>query len=289
MGLNPFNWRYVMKFKTAVLLGVLFCWALIPSAHASERLFTYTYEPETMPQGAFEFENWATLRAVRNNKVGKNHYTRWDLRQELEYGVTDNYSLSFYLNEVSEYFRNPATNAKTNKFEFDGVSIENKWMVLDPVRNAVGLSLYLEPRIGNGEFELEEKIILGQRFGANKEWKWAFNAVHATEWEDSDSGTKTEGELEFDLGITRELGKHWNLGVELRNHNELPDYKTWEHTAFFVGPVVTYHRENWWATFTFLTQVYGHNRISPDPDGNANLVLDEHELFNARLIIGVSF
>jgi len=272
-----------------VIFGALFHLALITSVHATERLFTYTYEPETMPRGALEFEQWITSRFIRNETVGQEHYMRWDLREELEYGVTDNYTISMYLNEKSEYFRNPATHKKTNEFKFESVSIENKLMVLDPAKNTVGLSLYVEPSIGNGEFELEEKVILGQRFGHDKEWKWAFNAVHATEWEDSDSGTKTEGELEFDLGITRELGKHWNLGVELRNHNELPDYKTWEHTAFFVGPVVTYHRENWWATFTFLTQVYGHNRISPDPDGNANLVLDEHELFNARLIIGVSF
>lgn len=261
-------------------------------AHASERLFTYTYEPETMPQGAFEFENWTTLRAVRNNKVGQNHYTRWDLRQELEYGVTDNYSLSFYLNEVSEYFRNPATNAKTNTFKFDGVSIENKWMVLDPVRNAVGLSLYLEPRIGNGEFELEEKIILGQRFGANKEWKWAFNAVHATEWKDSEKPgkkTETEGELEFDLGLTREVGKHWNLGVEFRDTNKIPEYDRWEHSALFVGPAINYHRENWWTTLTFMTQVYGDNNKSPDPDGNSHFDLEEYERFNARLIIGISF
>lgn len=273
----------------AVILGVLFYVTFITSACATERLFTYTYEPETMPRGALEFEQWITSRFIRNDTVGQDHYTRWDLREEAEYGVTDNYTLALYLNEKSEYFRDPATHKKTNEFEFKGVSIENKLLILDPAKNPVGLSLYLEPSIGNGEFELEEKIILGQRFGHDKEWKWAFNAVHATEWEDSDGGTKTEGELEFDLGITREFGKHWNVGVELRNHNELPDYDTWEHAAFFVGPVVTYHRENWWATFTFLTQAYGYNRVSPDPDGNSNLVLDEHELFNARLIIGISF
>lgn len=281
-----------MKLNRSLWIVVLLFSTWISNASATERLFTYTYEPETMPQGAFEVENWVTYRSTRNDAVGQNHYTRWDLRQEFEYGVTDNYLISFYLNEKSEYFRDPTTHDKTNEFKFEGVSIENKWMVLDPAKNLVGLSLYLEPTIGNGEFELEEKIILGQRFGANKEWKWAFNAVHATEWEDAedpDKGTETEGELEFDFGITREMNKHWNLGVEFRNHNEFPDYESHEHTAFFVGPVVNFRQENWWATFTFLTQVYGKNYTDPDPDGNSSLVLDEHELFNARLIIGISF
>lgn len=283
-----------MKFRQIVFLSALGLFlSLTTIAHAMERYFTYTYEPETMPQGALEFEQWVTLRAIRNDEVGQEHFTRWDLREELEYGVTDNWTLSLYLNQKSEYFRDPETHEKASEFEFEGVSIENKWMVLDPASNAVGLSLYLEPTIGNGEFELEEKIILGQRFGAHSEWKWAFNATHATEWKDSedpDKGTETEGELEFTFGLTREMDKHWFLGVEFRNHNEFPEYDEWEHSAYFVGPAVTFRQENWWASLTVLAQVYGDNENDGiDPDGESNLVLDAHELINARLIVGISF
>ncbi len=262
------------------------------NAEANERLFTYTYEPETMPQGGLEFEQWATLRSIRNDEVGQNHYTRWDLRQELEYGVTDYYTLSLYLNEKSEYFRDPATNTKTDDFSFDGVSLENKWMILNPAEHPIGLSLYLEPRLGNGEFELEEKIILGQRFGANQDWKWAFNATHATEWKDAeepDEDDETEGELEFTFGITKQLNKNWNLGVEFRNHNEIPEYDDWAHTVFFVGPVVTYRAEKWWISVTAMAQVYGKNYQDVDPDGEPDFVLDEHEYINVRCIIGISF
>ncbi|HTL70141.1 MAG TPA: DUF6662 family protein [Candidatus Eisenbacteria bacterium] len=278
-----------MRIWKGVLAGVLMFGAACPAAMATTRNFTYTYEPETMPQGAFEFEEWTTLRETRSNRVGQNHYTRWDLKQEFEYGVTDNYSLSLYLNEVSEYFREPGTNAKTNDFDFDGVSFENRLMVLDPAKNAVGLTLYLEPRFGNGEIELEEKVILGQRWDR---WKWAFNVSHATEWKDAEAPgeeDETEGELEFDFGATYELNQHWNLGVEFRNQNQFPEYENLERSVFYVGPVVSYRRENWWATLTFLTQCYGTNDTSPDPDGNNSLELEDHELFNVRLIIGISF
>ena len=278
--------------RTASLVACLTT-LLAQGGFASERNFTYAYEPETMPQGALEFEQWTTLRAGRNNQVGQNHYTRWDLRQELEYGVTDNYTLSLYLNEKSEYYRNPSTHAKTDTFAFDGVSLENKWLVADPSKSKVGLSFYLEPRFASGETELEEKLILGQRFGKDKEWKWAFNVSHATEWKDSDTpgkGTETTGELEFDFGVARELNKRWNLGVEFRNLSKFPEYKTsTSYTAFFVGPVLKYHQEKWWAAFTFLTQVYGDNQASPDPDGRSSLVLDKLERFNARLILGIDF
>ena len=54
--------------------------ALRRAAHATDRLFTYVYEPETMPKGAMEFEQWATWRGGRTEAVGQDKYSRWDLR-----------------------------------------------------------------------------------------------------------------------------------------------------------------------------------------------------------------
>ena len=275
----------VEKKKLWVVLSFLLMFSA--NAFASERLFTYVYEPETMPQGATEFENWVTLRTQRNDAVGQHHYNKWKFRQELEVGVTDNYTVSIYLNESYETFstkEGEETTSKTRESAFDGVSIENRLMVLNPAVNPVGLTLYFEPRFFGEELELEEKIILGQRI---RDWKWAFNISHATEWfNDFD---KKEGELEFTFGLTREINKRWNLGLEFRNHNELPEYKKWENTVFFVGPVVTYRQERWWVTVTALAQVYGKNYQNEDPDGKSNFELEGHEYLNVRCVIGIDF
>jgi hypothetical protein len=272
-----------MRLGPELLLGALcFALAFLP-ASGSERYFSYTYEPETMPQSAFEFEQWLTLRAGRNKAVGQENFNRWELREELEYGVTDNYTVSLYLHGSLENFHDPLTDRDHSRFHFDGVSLENRYLVLNPADHAVGLALYLEPRLADGEAELEERIILGQRHG---EWKWALNLTHATDW--SEDFHATEGEVEVSLGITRHLSPRWSLGVEARDHNELPDYAKWENTALYVGPVVTYQRDKWWATLTVMPQVFGAN-FDGDPDRNANLELQGHERWNARLIVGISF
>src|SRR2546426_5119369 len=232
------------------------------TASATERFFTYTYEPETMPQGLWEYEQWVTLRAVRNETVGQENFNRWELRHELEYGVTDNYTLALYLNESLQNFRDPESHHNISHFQFDGVSLENRYLVLNPADRPVGLALYLEPRISGDEAELEQKIILGQRFG---DWKWALNLTHATEW--SEDFHATEGEVEVSLGVTRHLNNHWSVGLEARDHNELPEYRIWENTALYIGPVVTYRQEKWWATLTVMPQVFGAN-FHGDPDGN---------------------
>jgi hypothetical protein len=261
----------------AVLVAVL----SVSAASATERFFTYTYEPEVLPQGAAEFEQWITLGTQRNDQVGQHNYNRWDFREELEYGVTDNYSLSLYLNAKSESYQDPVTGNSSSSFDFDGISLENRYMLLNPAEHVIGLTLYLEPRYSGEEAELEEKIIIGQRFG---DWKWALNIGHATEWNLNDHAT--EGELELDFGLTRRLNNRWSLGIELRDHNELPEYSEWENTALFVGPVATYTQEKWWATLSILPQVYGKN-FNGDPDGNSGLELEGHERLNVRLVIGI--
>jgi hypothetical protein len=273
-----------MSAAKKILGGLLVSGLCAASTTATERRFTYSYEPETMPKGAREFEQWVTLRTQRTSggTVQQENFNEWEIREELEYGVTDNYTIGFYLNASAESFRDTSVSPASDEseFEFKGISLENRYMVLNPANHAVGLALYLEPTFSGEEAELEQKIIFGQRHG---DWKWALNLVHATEWEDNFH--ETEGELEATFGITRDLGANWSVGLELRNHNELPEYESWEHTALFLGPVVSYRRENWWATLTVLPQIYGRN-YNGDPDGNSSLVLDEHERVNIRLLIG---
>jgi hypothetical protein len=271
-----------MKTGKTIALGIVFGAAVAMSARADERLFTYTYEPETTPKGTFEFEQWVTSRLGRNSTAGQNDYQRWQFREEFEYGVTDNYTVSLYVNHDYEHFKD-SLGQNNSSYDFTGISLENKYMILNPAEHVVGLTLYLEPTYDGKNFELEQKIILGQRYG---DWKWALNLVHATEWEDH--FTSTEGEFEVDFGLAYQLSPRWAVGFEIRDHNELPEYSEWENTALYIGPVVSYKRERWWAALTVMPQVYGAN-YTGDPDGDPSLELEGHERWNVRLLFGYSF
>lgn len=272
-----------MKLNRVLLPAILAGLVATASTRADERRFTYVYEPETLPQGAFELENWVTFRSQRTAAVGKDDYVRWDLRQELEYGVTDRYTVALYLNQTAQDYRDPAKGVDTSSFDWKGVSLENRYNVLNPAEHKIGLTLYLEGRYSGEEAALEQKLILGQRHG---NWKWAFNLEHETEWKDS--LRKREGELGASLGVARDLGKHWALGFEFRNENVLPQYHSWENSALFLGPALSYRHEKWWAALTVMPQIYGWNNSSSQ-DGNQNLDLNDHERINIRLLFGFNF
>ena len=146
-------------------------------------------------------------------------------------------------------------------------------MLLSPHLNPVGVLLYFETRYDGGELELEEKLVLEHIFA--EKWILAANIVGEEEWEFEDEGTKTEGTLELDWGLSYLVNERWSVGVEARNHREYPEYDEEEHSAWFVGPNIHYGTGKWWATLTVLPQVTD--------------VLDEHEEVEVRLIAGVFF
>ena len=267
----------------SVIAGITGALGLAGSVLAHERVFTYTYEPATPPKGELEFEQHVTSRLGRNSSVGQTAFHRLQLSEEIEYGVTDNYQVSLYFNHQYEHFHDPATGQRTSNYRQQGFSLENKYQVLNPTEHAIGLALYLEPTYNGTDFELEQKLILGQRHGA---WRWALNLTHATEWQNHFRGE--EGEVEASFGIARQVSSRWSLGFEVRDHNEIPEYARWENTAVYLGPVLGYKRRGWFATLSVMPQIYGANYIG-NPDNNPHLDLEGHERLNVRLICGFDF
>jgi len=273
-----------MKHKTVAALTVVSITGLLclPSARATDRLFTYTYEPEGMPKGAAEFEQWVTLRSQRSRHVGKENYNRWDLREEFEYGVTDNYTIDFYLNTKAESYRD-SSGMDESSFEFAGVSLANRFNLVNPATHRVGFTLYLEPTFAGSEAAFEQKLIFGQRHGR---WKWALNLIHETEWEDNFH--ETVGKFEATFGLSRELTPNWHLGFEARSANETVEYKEWESSAVYLGPAIHYRRENWWATLSIMPQVWGRD-YDGNTDRTSGLDLAHNERLHLRLIFGIHF
>ncbi|KAB2653517.1 MAG: hypothetical protein DVB33_02780 [Verrucomicrobia bacterium] len=267
----------------SIATRILFAAFIASSALADERIFTYSYEPSVEPKGDLEFEQHVTSRIGRNADVGQPSFHRVQIREEIEYGVTDNYQVALYFNHHYENFKDPATGQRRSDYRQTGFSLENIYMLLDPTDHRVGLALYLEPTYDGPNFELEQKIIIGQRHG---DWRWALNLTHATEWENH--FREKEGEVELSFGIARKLGSNWTLGIEVRDHNEIPEYRRWENTALYVGPVVCYKRSGWFGTLSVMPQLYGAN-YTGNPDNNTHLELEGHERINIRLIFGFGF
>ena len=291
-----------MKFRAGALLAAstAFC-ALATPARADEQYFGYTYSAEVLGKGATETELWVTDRRGKD----EGHFDAQDYRLELEHGFTDRLTVAGYANFAGHHIRGlePDFERTDRDFAFRGLSAEFKYNVLSPYKDGVGLTLYAEPgwsRIHGGgekgtEYELEVKAILQKNF-LDDRLIWASNLTFEPEWEkekhvdavtgDVESEWEKELKLEVSTGLTYRVAPGWYAGVEGRYASVYPDWTNGLHretSAVFAGPAIHYGGRKWWATLSYLPQLFG----SPSPGGSR--ALDEFEKRELRLKLGYNF
>jgi hypothetical protein len=259
--------------KKLIRVGILALLAGAFNTQAGYRPFTYTYDTYPMGQGNFELEQWVTLKRHTGEDSG---YSRWDFREEIEYGVTDNLRLALYLPKWQV-----EDSRERNGARFDQVSLEAIYLLSNPVTDAIGVGLYGEVGLGErGEVESEFKLLLHKDVGA---WTLAYNLIAETGVENvGRSGDHdVEGVLGHSLGLSYVLGKSWRLGGEAVVETILEDWRRYDHTTVYAGPAISYMggnfgrgSANWWISVTPTFQLTSR---ADEPD------------YVTRMIAGLSF
>jgi len=291
-----------MEIRVGALAAFTGLCALSAPAYADEQYFDYTYSAEVLGKGETEAELWATDRRGK----GDGHYDAQDYRIELEHGFTNRLTVSGYANFVSHRIRGlePDFEDVDRDFAFQGLSAEFKYNVLSPFKDGFGLTLYAEPgwsRIHSvegekgTEYELELKAILQKNF-LDDRLIWAANLTFEPEWEkekeldpvtaETESEWEKELKLEVSSGLSYRVAPGWYAGLEGRYASVYPDWTNGLHRetyAVFAGPAIHYSGRRWWATATYLPQLFG----SPSPHGSR--ALGEYEKRELRLKVGYNF
>ncbi|MGZ5020176.1 MAG: DUF6662 family protein [Chthoniobacterales bacterium] len=265
-----------MKF---LFVGVTFFSFLVSAARADENPFAFTYTTEVLPKGRWEFEQWATGRWQKEAGT----YNVVALREELEYGVTDNFQLALYLNHHYVDAKNnlpaedPARPGRRlrgayvtdgedvpvghdprtsyRNYRFESVSIEAIYRLLDVDERPIGLALYLEPEWGRDARGVEAKILL-QKNWMEERLVWAANINFEFEAEKNEGGDfEDSGALEFFTGLSYRVASHWQTGLEFWNHHEFDGLTTHEYCAYFIGPTIQYATKRWSVMLGYLRQL----------------------------------
>lgn len=169
-----------------------------------------------------------------------------DFRHEIEYGVTDKFQVSLYL---ADWFY--VASRDRSGFGYSDSAIELIYNLTNPVDDPIGLSIYGEIKAGDRLLELESKLIAQKNLGR---LILAYNATLESIWEGDALGER-EGEFSQALGASYEISPRISAGVELLHEFVFPDWHDRGSIRnFFVGPNVSYRRQNWFVTVTALAQ-----------------------------------
>jgi hypothetical protein len=302
-----------MKFRSAFAVTFLLCF-VIERSHAD--IFAWTYTTDLTTKGETEFEQWVTTRWQKEH----GNYEVVDFREELEYGVIENFQLALYLNHHYVYANNdvpaedpahpgkrlpgvyetggedvrPGHNPATrfDSYRFDSVSLEAIYRLLNSNKHPVGLALYFEPTIGDQQRELEWKVIVEKHWFEDR-LVWALNINYGLEFERTDPDNELDGVFEWFTAASYSFVRNWSAGLEFWNHHEFADATVHEHSAYFLGPTIHYEGKRWSATLGFLYQLPIGQAFSHENKEFAvhnNYILgDEHEKYYVRLRVGFDF
>ena len=160
-------WMPHMKLVSA-LAALLFC---VSNAKAHEAIFAWTYTTDLTAKGHGEFEQWITPRWEKEH----GSYSVIDFREEVEYGVSDDFQIALYLNHHYVYTNDdiPVANPVDPKrrlrgvyetggeevhaghdpatpfdsYHFGSVSFESIYRLLSPYKTAIGLGFISSPAL----------------------------------------------------------------------------------------------------------------------------------------------
>ncbi|HXX95354.1 MAG TPA: hypothetical protein VEN81_17155, partial [Planctomycetota bacterium] len=159
--------RWASAARAAAVAAAVLC-SQAPWASADERMFTWSYEAKSLPQGTWEWEQWATLQDGK----ASGRWSTLNLADEIEYGITDRLTASVYLHTF--YQGNSAVPGTPNDHEvgFRKMSSEWTYRLTDPSADAVGIMLYEEPEVSSTLLEFETKLVISKQIGP---WTFAYN------------------------------------------------------------------------------------------------------------------
>jgi len=289
------------RFRLLALSSATF---LVLPVRADENYFGYSYGSETLPKEKWELYSWTTGRLGK----GTGSYSAFDLKQEVEYGVTDRFQIALEWNENHTYFTGGAgqesadsnTPVRRNRFSFVGNALELKYAFSSPYKDLVGIALFVEPEYAltdspSGdkflEWEIETRLLVQKNFLEDRLIA-VLNLTNETEWErprpSHGESFTTNFKPEITTGVTYRFASNWFLGLETRYATQLANANIRNQVdwAFSVGPALHYAVGRWWATLTWLPQVAGWHA---DGARSGSLDLNSHERNEIRLKIGFDF
>src|SRR5205823_6259507 len=153
--------------------------------------------------------------------------------------------------------------------------------VLNPYKDPIGLSLYLEPELSSRDAQegnpekteraVELKLIAQKNFFEDR-LVLAANAMLEPEWEREGGAPEKELTMEYTAGASYRFALGWSAGLEGRNNRLFAnqDFGRETNSAWFFGPNIHYGAKAWWATLTVMPQIAGHPRLMGlDANGSA--------------------
>jgi len=273
-----------LRFTKVIALSSVLVAVGSHAARADDRPFAWAYTTDIATEGEREIEQEVTWSANHANEA----HQSFESRTEFEYGFSDRFQGSLYLNYDWSRTRSHAPLLPPTTTSLPGISGEFIYQVMNVYFDPIGLALYAEPSVGNGSRSLELKALVQKNF-LNDNLRLALNVNAEDRWEKNRLGHYDQrSALEFFTGAAYNLTPEWSVGVEFDNERGfdgliLGGSPTYIENAYYVGPTVEYDGHPFRVVLGVQTQLPWASDPTHTPGNLANGYLARAEHIRARL------
>jgi hypothetical protein len=257
---------------------------------ADDRPFAWAYTTDIEAKGEKEIEQELTWSSGHVHEA----FQSVESRSEFEYGITDDFQGSFYLNYDWSRTRSHDPLAPAETSSLPGVSGEFIYRLMNVYFDPIGLALYAEPTIGNGTRSFELKALLQKNF-LNDRLRLALNINAENRWIKNGLGSYGQSSaLEFFTGAAYNVTPEWSVGAEFDNERGydgliLGGSPIYTENAYFLGPTVQYVGHPLRVILGVQTQLPCASDPTHTPGATDNGYLSGAERFRARLRFAADF
>ncbi len=235
--------------RSALLVFAVLSAAATTPALAGDRLFGFSYGSNTLAEGRTDLEAHATWGA---HSKDDHSLHALELRQEVEYGLTNDTQVSVYLDQQYNN-EDDGAGGRDKSFRFSGVDGEIIHTLTTSAEDGLGTAVYGEVEIRDREINLEGKFLMEKQLGAD--WTLVSNLVVEKAWTGSHAEESTL-ELGVSAGASYHIDGHWSVGAEARLERQYAFADSvWDPMETYVGPNVAWHQGRMFAVVTPMFQV----------------------------------
>ncbi len=289
-----------------------------------ENLWIYTKGTGVREKGTFEFKVEDIARLGKNS----GDYEFHDIRPELEYGITDRWTvggeLMFFHHDYNNVEWAPMVDTQGGPggsfkdTQIGGFELTTKYEILRPQDEWIGVAVAMSYehryayRLDGADISqdsLVPQLFLQKSFMDNR-LQWALKAKLEFEQRKSPGVLEEEIAPDISTGLSYELKDGLWVGFEARWQSDFlspeedghvegkPSNWDWGHWALgdqfqhglYVGPTVHWNPEevDWWVTGGAMFQVNGWSADGLDA-ANEGKNWDEHERVHIGILVGYEF
>lgn len=260
------------------------------SAWADDRPFAFAYTTDIEAKGEKEIEQEITWSSGHANEA----FQEIESRAEFEYGITDDFQGSFYLNYDWSRARLHLPPRPAETSNVSGIAGEFIYRLTNVYFDPIGLALYAEPSIGNGTRSFEVKALLQKNF-LNDRLRFALNINAEDRWNKNGLGHYDQtSALEFYSGLAYEVTPEWNIAAEFDNERGfdgliLGGSPRYSENAYFAGPTLQYVGHPFRVMLGAQAQLPWADDPTHTPGALSHGYLSGAERFRVRLRIATDF